>query len=184
MCLGCLVALKIRTTTTSFFYVFFFFFFFFLRFILRPVYIVSKTEVPNWERIDQNHEYEMIKMSTSWPKWVRVDRTIRMNWPNEYELTKSMRMGWPKWERIDFSTSWLKYELTLVRVDFSTSWLKYELTWVTCQLSPVETICMKCLFFFWKKKKKKKKKFISKFRLLIFSHHVKQKSAFVVKYPV
>ena len=66
---------------------------FVLRFVLRWVYIVSKTEVSEWERIDQNHEYEMIKMSTSWQ--------------NEYELTEQlgltdqMSTNWPnRWERV------------------------------------------------------------------------------------
>ena len=84
--------------------------------VLHPLFCVPfcvqytefyKTEVPKLERIDHNHECEMIKMSTSWPKWVRIDWTIRTNWPNEYKLIISMRTKWPKWQRIDLSTSWL-----------------------------------------------------------------------------
>ena len=64
------------------------------------------------ERIDQNLEYELTKMGTSWQKWVGCDRTMRMNWPNEYELTKSMSTNRSKWERIDLSRNWLNNELT------------------------------------------------------------------------
>ena len=53
------------------------------------------------ERVNQN-EYELTKMSTSWPD-------------NEYELTN--------WVRIDQNH---EYELTKMR----TGWLEYELTWV------------------------------------------------------
>ena len=34
------------------------------------------------------------------------------SWPTKYELTKIMSTNWPKWERVDLSTNWLKYELT------------------------------------------------------------------------
>ena len=62
------------------------------------------------ERVDQN-EYELTKMSTSWPD-------------NEYELTN--------WERIDQNH---EYELTKMR----TSWLEYELTWVRVDSEPFDT---------------------------------------------
>ena len=60
------------------------------------------------EWVDQT-EYELTKMSTSWPdneyeltSWVRIDQN------HEYELTK-MR------------TDWLEYEMTWVRVDWEPS---------------------------------------------------------------
>ena len=56
-----------------------------------------KMSLPKRVRVDQN-EYELTKMSTSWPdneyeliNWVRIDQ-------NENELI---------WVRIDLSTSWL-----------------------------------------------------------------------------
>ena len=61
--------------------------------------------------MEKTVQNEFTKMSTSWPKWVRV-------YQNEYELTRQwvridqLSTKWPKWERVDLSTNWLEYELT------------------------------------------------------------------------
>ena len=55
-----------------------------------------------WGRIDQN-EYELTK-------WERIDQ-MKTRW---VRLDQKMSTSWPKWVRIDLGTNWLEYELAPV----------------------------------------------------------------------
>ena len=103
--LSIVLCLSFFLSSLSFFLSFFLFFlsfflsFFFLSFELNEFSV--RMNWPKRGRIDQN-EYELTK-------WERIDRR-KYCW---VRIDRKMSTSWPKWERIDLSTNWLRtYQIT------------------------------------------------------------------------